>query len=123
MIRIIQFMFGKPDPERKFFYWMGVIFYFIAMTIFIVQIAISGSISFLPVLLFPAIVFPILFRIVYLLNTKIYYKFKGKRKQIFLFALAFVTGFIMIVTVIISFSKNVNVVFNSRITKIAEISI
>jgi hypothetical protein len=119
LIRIIQFMFGKPDPERKFYYWMGVIFYFIAMVTFIIQIAISGSITFLPVLLFPALVFPILFRIVYLLNTKLYYKFKGKTKRIFLIATAFTIGFILIVTAALSFfSKDANIVFNSRRTDI-----
>jgi hypothetical protein len=118
LIRIIQFIFGKPDPERKFFYWFGVIFYFIAMITFTIQIAILGSFSFLIVLLFPGIVFPLFFRITYYFNTKIYYRFKGKRKQIFIFAMAFIVGCILIVTVLSFFSKDANVVFNSRKTNI-----
>jgi hypothetical protein len=68
------------------------------------------------VLLFPAIVFPLFFRVVYYLNTKIYYRFKGNNKRIFIFVIAFLIGFILIVTVLIFFSKDANVVFNSQIT-------
>jgi hypothetical protein len=114
LIRTIQFIFGKPDHERKFFYWFGVIFYFIAMITFITQIAIFGSISFLLVLLFPAIIFPLFFRMAYYLNTKIYYRFKGNHKRIFIFAMAFIIGFILIVAVLVFFSKDANVVFNSN---------
>ncbi len=77
-------MFGKPYVESKFYryiYWFGVGFYFFAVILSIIQSIFYGGWA---LILFPAIVFPIMFRIVYKINTHIHKSFKGMNKRVIL---------------------------------------
>lgn len=71
LLKFIEFLFGKPYEERKifiFFYWLSIIGYFIAIPILTVQAIRSGDWFNLFINI---IVYPILFRIVYKINSLI----------------------------------------------------
>ncbi|WP_216827540.1 hypothetical protein [Alkalihalobacterium elongatum] len=96
MQQLIEKIFGKPYSKSKvllFSYWSGILFYVIALFLFIMQATVGGQwLSVLAV----AIGFPILFRIVYGLNANIMMRLKEKGKRsIFLLA-----GLFIIITII-----------------------
>ncbi|KGP71274.1 hypothetical protein [Pontibacillus yanchengensis] len=107
----IYFIFGKPYTESKFFhfsYWFGVGFYFLAIVLSAVPSVLYGEwLS----LLFTALFFPVLFRIVYNINTRIHKSFKGMNKKVIIL-LSVLFGLITIVIVTTSFFFADNVAIN-----------
>ncbi|MBU7594171.1 hypothetical protein [Metabacillus halosaccharovorans] len=121
MKNIIYFMFGKPYIESKFYrltYWFGVGFYFFAMLLFSIQALSFGGLVYI---LFPAITFPLIFRLVYKLNTRIHRhtSFKGLNKRVFIIlgiVLGGMIGLFTVITLVVTFFLGDNVVINMNKT-------
>ena len=110
MKKFIYFLFGKPYTESKFLtigYWFAVGFYFLVITTSIIQtIILGGWIT----LLLGAILFPITFRIVYIIDISIIKAFKGRSKRVLLIlGLIFRLFTVGIFTVSLLFGDNVSI--------------
>ncbi|RFU68667.1 hypothetical protein [Bacillus sp. V59.32b] len=117
MKKFIEIIFGKPYTESKwmlFAYWFGIVFYFIAIIVFIIQSVIYGNWA---AILFPVIAFPILFRIVYNLNAFIVKRMKGINTRLLLI-IGILLGLLMVgvITVAMLFGENVVMNANKKIT-------
>ncbi|WP_175637905.1 hypothetical protein [Metabacillus schmidteae] len=119
MKNIIYFMFGKPYIESKFYrftYWFGVGFYFFALLLFIIQAISFGGGVFI---LFPAIAFPLIFRLVYKLSTQTHKSFKGLNKRVIIIlgiVLGGTIGLFTVITLVVTFIFGDNVVINMNKT-------
>lgn len=107
MIRLIEMTFGPPVKENKWLfysYWAGVSFYLLAMVFFIIGAVLNGG--WLSIL-FVAIGFPILFRIVYKLNSLIIIGSKGIGKRFLMIGtLSFGTLIIAFTLIMFFFADN-----------------
>ncbi|WP_088103914.1 hypothetical protein [Halalkalibacter urbisdiaboli] len=111
MQRLLEFIFGKVNKDNKFLlfgYWFFVFLYFILLTFSIIQL-----IDWFSILLF-ALLFPIVFRLVYGVNSLILRKINTKG----LFIVARVFGFVIIcfVGLMVFLSDNVAINANKSIS-------
>ncbi|WP_026702251.1 hypothetical protein [Salibacterium aidingense] len=111
MQRVIEMIFGKPDKSKTFLhigYWM-----FIAMYMAVLILAVLQPVHWI-IILFAAVLFPLLFRLVYKLNHLILQKIN--MKVFFIIASAFT--FILIIGVsafLYFYADNVTVNANRQI--------
>ncbi|WP_078427246.1 hypothetical protein [Alkalihalobacterium alkalinitrilicum] len=112
MKHFIEKLFGKASKDSKlllFGYWVGILFYFIALILFAMQATIGGQ--WLSVLAI-AVGFPIFFRLVYSLNRSLWTKFRGMNKRN-IFLVSGGVGLIIVVFIGASLLFSDNLVINA----------
>ncbi|WP_368505838.1 hypothetical protein AB3N04_09745 [Alkalihalophilus sp. As8PL] len=112
-MNLISLLFGEPYRESKlflFFYWFVVAFYFVGLIMTIFLLVVTGEWFFI----IPLLLFPLLFRLVYKINTFIYQSiFNAKshtpitKKKWVVIGSAFAVFMMMVPILLFLFSNNV----------------
>ncbi|MED1602074.1 hypothetical protein [Alkalihalophilus marmarensis] len=128
-MNIISLLFGKPYRANRlflFFYWFVIAFYFVGFVMMISLIVMTGEWLFI----IPLVIFPLLFRIVYKLNTFIYQSISNQKdhsplkKKWIMIGSAFVILMITFPILVFMFSDNVVMnVSNTNVNGEIELSI
>ncbi|WEG17265.1 hypothetical protein PQ478_01765 [Alkalihalophilus pseudofirmus] len=128
-MNIISLLFGKPYRANRLFlfiYWFVIAFYFVGFVMMISLIVMTGEWLFI----IPLVIFPLLFRIVYKLNTFIYQSISNQKdhsplkKKWIMIGSAFVILMITFPILVFIFSDNVVTnVSNTNVNGEIELSI
>ncbi|WP_226669742.1 hypothetical protein [Metabacillus litoralis] len=106
MKKFIYLLFGKPHDENKYYsliYKFAVGFYLLSMTLFLIQSILYGGMVWFS-FFFSAIVFPVLFRVVYKVNISFRQHFtkSGSLKKKLKWPLIIGSVFVLFTTLVIT---------------------